>query len=307
MNWAGACALCAPGSFSTGLGAATCDDCGAAAFLARDAAPGERACVPCPGNASAVPRALGVEGCVALAGFVRVAGAGARVELAVLWPGSAAAFAAAEAAFRRGLAAAGAAACGCGAASARVARVTAAAAAAARRLLQDFVEGVVVEVELGVADAGSGAQLAASLTAAGINAALAQEGVAPVSAIVSGPTLLASAEFGPCPADAYCPTQDTVVACPPNTTAPAGSAREEQCWCLAGFAGAARFSLTLFLRACFSTSKHGGLVSVSVLGLVWSRPWGWTLFPSGPAPGGGLCSQVPHLRLFFRAISLTVA
>jgi hypothetical protein len=150
----GACALCAPGSFSTGLGAASCEDCGAAAFLARDAALGERACVPCPGNASAVPRALGVEGCVALAGFVRVAGAGARVELAVLWPGSAAAFAAAEAAFRRGLAAAGAAACRCGAASARVARVT--AAAAARRLLQDFVEGVVVEVELGVADAGSG-------------------------------------------------------------------------------------------------------------------------------------------------------
>jgi hypothetical protein len=238
QSWAGACARCAPGSFSTGLGAATCDDCGAAAFLARDAAPGERACVPCPGNASAVPRALGVEGCVALAGFVRVAGAGARVELAVLWPGSAAAFAAAEAAFRRGLAAAGAAACGCGAASARVARVT--AAAAARRLLQDFVEGVVVEVELGVADAGSGAQLAASLTAAGINAALAQEGVAPVSAIVSGPTLLASAEFGPCPADAYCPTQDTVVACPPNTSAPAGSAREEECRCLPGFAGAAR-------------------------------------------------------------------
>ena len=57
---------------------------------------------------------------------------------------------------------------------------------------------------------------------------------------MSGPTLLASAEFGPCPADAYCPTQDTVVACPPNTSAPAGSAREEECRCLPGFAGAAR-------------------------------------------------------------------
>ncbi len=123
--------------------------------------------------------------------------------------------------------------------------------------------------------------------------------MAPVSAIVSGPTLLASAEFGPCPADAYCPTQDTVVACPPNTTAPAGSAREEQCWCLAGFAGAARFSLTLFLRACFSTSKHGGLVSVSVLGLVRSRPWGWTLFPSA-APETLFQSHLPDLCVTVR-------
>ena len=118
--------------------------------------------------------------------------------------------------------------------------------------------------------------------------------MAPVSAIVSGPTLLASAEFGPCPADAYCPTQDTVVACPPNTTAPAGSAREEQCWCLAGFAGAARFSLTLFLRACFSTSKHGGLVSVSVLGPgeVPPQTTGWTLCPSA-APETLFQSHLP--------------
>ena len=36
------------------------------------------------------------------------------------------------------------------------------------------------------------------------------------------------------------------------------------------------------LRACFSTSKHGGQVTGSVQGLVRSRPWGWTLFSLGP-------------------------
>ena len=49
------------------------------------------------------------------------------------------------------------------------------------------------------------------------------------------------------------------------------------------------------LRACFSTSKHGGLVSVSVLRLVSEVP---------PQPRGGLCAKVPHLRLLFRASDL---
>ena len=233
-----------------------------------------------------------------------------------MWPGSAVAFAVAEAAFRRGLASAGAAACRCGAASARIARVTAAAAArrllktsAACRLLQtaDFVEGVVVEVELGVA-AGSGSLLAANLTAAGINAALAQEGVAPVSAIVSGPSLLASAEFGPCPADAYCPTQDTVVACPPNTSAPAGSAREEECRCLPGFAGAAR---NCSLCAVDHFCPGGGLAALatpeacpanaSTRGRVGARAPADCVCDAGWMPGAGVMIDDPSEGSFVSA------
>jgi hypothetical protein len=55
----GSCALCAPGSFSEGLGAAACEDCGAHAFLSLLAAPGVRACEACPARSRAGSRALG--------------------------------------------------------------------------------------------------------------------------------------------------------------------------------------------------------------------------------------------------------
>ena len=242
------CALCPPGAFSTALGAAACEDCGPAHFLALHAAVGQRLCVPCPPNSSAVPRAFGVQGCIAISGFVRLAGSGARVALELFWPHPAAGLA--EPAFARGLAAAGTAACaGAGRTCAPAARVVRALAAAtsrrrllgapralgARRLL---TEGVVVAAELDVADLEQGTYLVAGLTVENINAGLAAEGVPPISHIVSGPTLLSTeATFGTCPADSYCPSQDLVVACPPNTSAPAASNAPADCVCVPGFFG----------------------------------------------------------------------
>jgi hypothetical protein len=45
---------------------------------------------------------------------------------------------------------------------------------------------------------------------------------------------------------------------------------------------------------CFSTLKHGSLVSGSVLGR--ARSLKLLLVRSRPKPRGGLCAQVPHLR-----------
>jgi hypothetical protein len=228
-----ACALCPPGSFTTALGAAACEDCGPTHFLSPHAAVGQRLCVPCPANSIAVPRALGVQGCVALGGFVRLAGAGARVALEVFWRHPVGGLA--QPAFARGLAAAGAAGCGC-AASARITRAEAAATARRRRRL--LTEGTVVALEIAVPDLQAGGQLVAALSVESINAGLAAENVPPISHIISGPTLLTSeASFGTCPADSYCPSQDLVVACPPNSSAPAASTAPADCACVPGFFG----------------------------------------------------------------------
>lgn len=226
------CALCPPGSFTTALGAAACEDCGPGAFLAAHAAPGQRACVPCPANSTAVARALGVAGCVANGGFVRIAGLGARVALEVSWPHPAAGLV--QAAFARGLGAAGASACAC-AATGRVTRVTTSATARrrSRRLLSD---GAILAVEIDVPTLDAGAQLVAALSVEAINVALAAEAVSPISHIVSGPTLLTTeASFGQCPAGSYCPAQDIVLPCPPNSSSPAGSASATDCTCVPGF------------------------------------------------------------------------
>ena len=229
------CALCPPGSFTTTLGAAACEDCGPTHFLAPYAAIGQRACVPCPANSTAIPRALGVQGCVALGGFVRLAGAGARVALEVFWPHAAAGLL--QPAFERGVTAASVSGCSGCTAAARVTRA-AAATTARRRSRRLLTEGVVIALEISVPDLQAGGQLIAALSVESINAGLATEDVPPISNIISGPTLLTTeASFGQCPADSYCPSQELVIACPPNSSAAEGSSSAVDCACVPGFFG----------------------------------------------------------------------
>ena len=295
-----ACALCAPGRFSTSLGASACEDCGEGMFQSRAAAPGERACAPCPPNSSAAGGALGAEACVAQGGFVRVAGLGALVALEVLWPHAAAGLA--QAGFARALGAAGASGCACPARG-RVTRVVASARRRSRRLLS---EGAVVGVEIDVPDLGAGAQLVAALSVESINAALAGEGVPPISHIVSGPTLLATEpSFGQCPADSYCPAQDLVLACPPNSSSPAGSAAAAECACVPGFyAGPANASACALCpvdsfcpggalaSACAANSSTGGRVGAAARAACGCDA-GTFREPAPGAPDGYACVVCP--------------
>ena len=237
----GSCALCAPGSFSEGLGAAACDDCGSHAFLSLLAAPGVRACEACPARSRAGSRALGVSGCVPFAGLLRAStNRTTRVELEMAVACSPQTVASQQGPLQSAIAALASAGCGCAVASSDVivTRVSAAGpAGSARRLLSD---GSLVGVAILVPSAEAGSELVqgGALSVDSVNASLP---LLQITAITAGPTLLTDADFFvACPADSYCPDQSTVIRCPPNSSAPVGSAQESNCTCVPGLFGAAR-------------------------------------------------------------------
>lgn len=232
----GACALCAPGSFSESLGAATCEDCGALSFLAPGTPPGVRACVACPPRSRAKSRAHSVLDCIPLPGLLRAAtNRTVRVELELALGVSPAAATAQRQRLRSAVAAAARAACSCAVALGDVI-ITNLVTYHARRLLSD---GSLLEVAILVPSFADGELLVTSLSLQQISAQLADPAL-PLTAITAGPALVVEDDFFvACPLDSYCPDSSTIVPCPANSTAPMASSSESDCTCMPGLFGAA--------------------------------------------------------------------
>ena len=246
-----ACVLCPSGSFSETLGASKCENCGTRAFLSPLAAPGVGACVACPANSRAVPPALGVGACVGLPGWQRVGSNKTHVELQL-----AVAFSAARVWFFQGqitpylraaIAAVARVGCSCVVSSADVAVThvsNASAVGPARRLLQESTDGILVSVAILMPSEEAGSVLVQSgaLNVSDLNEAYSEEisGLSPalstsIIAITEPPTLMTGGFFFVvCPADSYCPDENTVVNCPPDSFAITGAVSIEDCKCRAG-------------------------------------------------------------------------
>jgi hypothetical protein len=142
----GSCALCAPGSFSEGLGAAACDDCGSHAFLSLLEASGVRACEECPARSRAGSSALGVSGCIPFAGLLRAStNRTTRVELEMTVARSPETIASQQGPLQSAIAAFASAGCSCAVACSDVIVTRVSAAGPARRLLND---GMLVDVAI---------------------------------------------------------------------------------------------------------------------------------------------------------------
>jgi hypothetical protein len=237
----GSCALCASGSFSEALGATACEDCGSHAFLSLLAASGVRACEECPARSRAVSRALGVGGCVPFVGLLRAStNRTLSVELEMAMACSPETLTSQHAPLQSALAALASAGCSCVISSSDVIVTSVAAAGqagSARRLLSD---GILVGVAILVpsTEAGSVLVQGGALSVISVNEALP---LLQITKITAGPTLLTNEIlFVACPEDSYCPEQSMVVPCPPNSSAPVGSAQESNCACVPGLFGAAR-------------------------------------------------------------------
>jgi hypothetical protein len=237
----GSCALCASGSFSEGLGADACKDCGAHAFLSLLAATGVRACEECPARSRAASRALGVGDCVPFAGLLRAStNRTTRVEHEMAMACSPETLTSQHSLLQSALAALASSGCSCvvSIADVIVTRVSAARpAGSARRLLSD---GILVGVAILVpsVEAGSVLVQVRALIVLSVNEAMH---LLQITMITAGPTLLSHADFFvACPEDSYCPDQSLVVPCPPNSSTPIGNAQESNCTCVPGLFGAAR-------------------------------------------------------------------
>ena len=250
-----ACALCPPGSFSETLGASACNDCGTRAVLSVLAPLGVGACVACPANSRVVPPALGVGACVGLPGWHLHDSNGTHVEMQL-----AVAFSAARVWYfqeniaprlRAAIAAVARVGCSCAVSGADV-TVThvsnASAAGPARRLLQESTDGILASVVilLPSEEAGSVLVQSGALNVSSLNEAYSEE-ISSLSSLVlealsmsitemtEAPTLMTSGFFFvSCPADSYCPDENTVVNCPQDSFAVSGAVRIEDCKCRAG-------------------------------------------------------------------------
>jgi hypothetical protein len=204
VDLGGSCALCAPGSFSEALGATACED-------------------------------------VPFAGLLRAStNSTLHVELEMAMACSPETLTSQHAPLQSAWTALASAGCSCAISSSDVivTRVAAAGpAGSARRLLSD---GILVGVAILVpsTEAGSVLVQGGALSVLSVNEALP---LLQITEITAGPTLLTGEIFFvACPEDSYCPEQSTVVPCPPNSSAPVGSAQESNCACVPGLFGAAR-------------------------------------------------------------------